>query len=98
MIYIVATNFVKKEDHEIYLEITKEQIECTRKEEGCLQYVLAKNDKNPDTLVYLEKWESPEAFAAHGQTEHMKRIKPLLMPYRYKDTDVQILEDAHGEF
>ena len=43
----------------------------TLKEEGCLSYAFARDINDPDLIRIAERWESSEALAAHGQSEHM---------------------------
>ncbi|MFI3227969.1 MAG: putative quinol monooxygenase [Clostridia bacterium] len=95
MVYVVSKNFVKPENHEIFLKLAKEMVDLTRLEDGCIQYVLTKTDSNPDILVYCETWESRAQLDAHLQSEHIKRIGPTLAPYRYQPSELLILEDAH---
>jgi quinol monooxygenase YgiN len=47
-------------------------VEPTRKEEGCIQYDLHVNSKEPGSFLFFENWASGEALAKHGQSEHLK--------------------------
>jgi quinol monooxygenase YgiN len=53
------------------LEIVRE----TRKEPGCLRYVVAHDVEHPDTLRVFEAWASWEALEAHFITPHMNRFR-----------------------
>lgn len=43
----------------------------TGKEPGCLAYAFARDINDPDLIHIAERWETPEALAAHGQSAHM---------------------------
>lgn len=43
----------------------------TNKEAGCLAYAFSRDISDPDLIRITERWESPEALAAHGQSAHM---------------------------
>ncbi|MEI6758582.1 MAG: antibiotic biosynthesis monooxygenase [Chlorobium sp.] len=68
---IVVAKVVAKEDavQQLKSELQK-LIAPTRKEEGCLDYVL--HQDNEDSLVFLfyETWESAAALERHFQSDH----------------------------
>lgn len=78
MINVVATGKVKKECIEEYKKIASELVGETKKENGCLAYDLFQDIDCETTLVFLESWESQAHLDAHMQSEHFKRIVPLL--------------------
>lgn len=45
--------------------------DATRKEPGCLLYRFAEDVFEPGVITLTERWESPEALAAHVKTPHM---------------------------
>ena len=49
-------------------------VEPTRKEEGCIQYDLHQNSKEPGKFVFYENWATGEALAKHAQSEHLKAM------------------------
>lgn len=44
----------------------------TRKEEGCLGYVLHQDNENPAVFVFYENWKSAEDLDKHMNTPHFK--------------------------
>jgi quinol monooxygenase YgiN len=52
-----------------------EQVRETRKEPGCLRYVVAEDVEHPGTLRVFEAWSSWEALEAHFITPHMGRFR-----------------------
>ena len=46
-------------------------MEATQAEEGCIDYVLSADPKEPGTIRIFEKWASDEALGAHMKAPHM---------------------------
>ena len=65
-----------KEGH---LEHVKQQIELlgaeTLKEEGCILYNAYYSTNNPNTVCFVEQWESQEHLDKHLETEHIKTYR-----------------------
>lgn len=90
MIKVVARNFAQEEKlHEI-IELYKELVELTRKEEGCLKYELYQDEKDPRIITMVEEWESREALEDHFKAEHFVRIVPKVKKYMVKEADLNI--------
>lgn len=47
----------------------------TRKEPGCISYILTQNLDNPLAYTFIECWASTPDFEAHLQTPHFKVFK-----------------------
>ena len=78
MINVVAAAHVKKECVGEYKKIASELVSKTKKEAGCLAYDLFQDLSCETTLAFLESWEDQAHLDAHMQSEHFKRIVPLL--------------------
>ena len=52
-------------------EAARTMVAQTLMEPGCLRYAFARDINDPDLIQIAERWESPEALTAHGQSEHM---------------------------
>ena len=50
-------------------------VESSRREEGCLGYDLLMNEHNGSEFVFLEGWESREAFDRHGKSSHIESVE-----------------------
>ena len=46
-------------------------VKATNDETGCLHYAFAQDISDPDLIRISERWDSPEALAAHGASAHM---------------------------
>lgn len=90
MVHVVAESYVKAQDKEEYMKLVAQIIEGTRKEKGCVQYVMTNKG---DAYVFIEKWETKEDLDNHLNSEHVKTIGPKMKAYRYEQKDVMILEE-----
>jgi quinol monooxygenase YgiN len=83
MIKVVAKAKLKPDVNiEAYLKLAKEVIIETRKEKGCISYVLFQDTQDPFILTMLEKWVDEDAIKQHDQSEHVMRIVPELRKMR----------------
>jgi quinol monooxygenase YgiN len=48
--------------------------ETHAKDEGCILYALQLDPADESHVFMIEKWESGEALAAHGATDHIKAL------------------------
>jgi quinol monooxygenase YgiN len=57
-------------------------VQPTLAEDGCLQYAILNDLDDPNHIVLLEEWTTPEALAVHNANpvflEKMGRLMPLL--------------------
>jgi len=87
MLYVVVTMTIEEGRMEEFLALCGQLRPLVLAERGCIgyDYVREKDsllpiqetlDRNRITLI--ERWESPEALAAHGASPHMKAFGPRL--------------------
>ena len=51
---------------------------ATNQEQGCLHYAFAQDIADPDLIRISERWDSPEALAAHGASAHMAEFSTAM--------------------
>jgi quinol monooxygenase YgiN len=80
MIHILAMITTKPGQRETVLEAFRANMPAVHAEDGCIEYGPAidapgigpiQTKLGEDSFVVIEKWESPEALAAHGKSAHM---------------------------
>ncbi len=80
MIHILAMITTKPGQREAVLEAFRANMPAVHAEAGCIEYGPAidaqgvgpiQTKLGDNTFVVIEKWESPEALAAHAQSPHM---------------------------
>ncbi len=89
MIKGVATFFIQNDKEEQFLELAKEMIKATVKESGCKEYVLYRDNGEPNVFSMIEDWESQADLDSHGESEHIKRIIPQMMPLFEKEPEIR---------
>lgn len=76
-----------------FLEATKELIVETRKENGCIDYQLFKNDEQDNSYVFIEEWETKEALEKHSTSAHITAFRTNTAD-SVKSADVQTWHTA----
>jgi quinol monooxygenase YgiN len=72
VIYVVATLTVKPEMRAELIAAAKASIAATRKEPGNISYDMYESVTDQTKVVFVETWESTEALAPHGKSDHMR--------------------------
>lgn len=54
------------------LSVLSALVEPTRKEPGCLSYVLLQNNEDPTDFAFVEEWQNNGALESHFATKHFK--------------------------
>lgn len=86
--------YFKEEEVERAWELMKELAEKSVVEEGCKVYALHRDIDNPLAIVLLEEWDSLEDQKRHMQTEHFKRIVPLVGELAEKEDPITRFEEV----
>lgn len=60
------------------IEAATELVELSLHDKGCINYDLYGSLTNDDHLLIYETWESEEALKAHQNSDHFKRLSPIL--------------------
>ena len=90
MIKVVAKHFAKEDKVNEIIELCKELVQETRKEEGCIKYEVYQDEKDLTILTMVEEWESREKLEKHMETKHFQRIVPMLGKLMVKETDMNV--------
>ena len=75
---VVARVTAKPDAVETIREVLRGLIEPTRREPGCVSYVLLQNKEEPADFTFVEEWESDSLFEGHFSTEHVRKALPRL--------------------
>ncbi|QAA33789.1 putative quinol monooxygenase [Clostridium manihotivorum] len=90
MLKVVAKHYVISDKVEEVLELAKELVAATVKEEGCISYAMYQDTKDSSILTMIEEWESVEALKKHGQSEHFTTIVPKMAPLMAKPAEMNV--------
>lgn len=69
------------------LEVVRGNVPTVHQEEGCLTYAVH-TAADPERVVFVERWTTPEALAAHAASAHMARTGEALAPLLARPTEV----------
>lgn len=90
MIKVVAKSNVKQDKIEEFSRLAKESAEITVNEEGCIKYEMYQDENDETILTMIEEWESRDSLNKHMNSEHFKRIVPMMEELREKSEEVNI--------
>jgi quinol monooxygenase YgiN len=91
MIYVIATLTVKPEMKAELFSSANDCIAATRQEKGCISYELFESTLDPNKLVFVEEWESPECLPLHSKSDHMKTFGRVAVKCFAAPVQVQII-------
>ena len=87
-LHIVAL-FRFKENHLFEaLELLKNLVIETRKEQGCLQYDLIEDRENKGTFFIVELWETEDHHHLHSVADHLLTFRQNAAPLMESQTEV----------
>jgi len=93
MIKIVSKNVIKDGQKDTFIQLTKELIEKSRQEAGCISYHLLQDINNCSVLTFIEEWQDQKAIEIHNNSEHFKRIIPLLADLRIGKSELNLYKE-----
>ncbi len=93
MLKVIAQDFIRPECIEIVRPLYEELVAQTRLEKDCISYNLYIDQKDPGHFVFIEEWPDRQALDAHCQTEHFRRLVPLIDSYQ-REAGTFLLMDA----
>lgn len=88
MISIIAKFKVNEGEEQNFLTLTKDLIQASKAEDGCIEYDLHKNVKEPRTFCMIEKWKNKEAVDFHNNTSHFTSAVPKIVEIAQAEIDV----------
>lgn len=75
---IVAIVKAQKESAELVRNELSKLVTPTRREEGCIHYLLHQDIESPEVFVFYETWESAEHLEKHLNTDHYLRCSSAI--------------------
>lgn len=72
---IVAKIVVKPENLKLVEEELIKLVKFTRAEEGCVDYILHKDNENENSFLFYENWETRELWQEHMKSAHIAEYR-----------------------
>ena len=95
MLKVIAEDFIHTDRLEEVIPLYRELVEKTKLEPLCIAYDLFIDQKDPGHFVFIEEWPDQAALDAHCQSEHFRRLVPLINAHQKKECAF-ILMNAFG--
>lgn len=96
MIFLLAHLRARPGTHPELMAAAKAMIAATRSEPGCILYDLNVSVTDPQSLIFVEQWESRDALTAHFAMPHMKVWQAASEGY-FTDVKLELIEPANVE-
>lgn len=93
MISVIAKIPMKEDKVEEAIEAVKELIKGVAGEDGTLSYSLNRDQKNPNTLVFIERYKDNDALKAHSATEHFKAFSAKVPQFVAGKPEITVMEE-----
>ncbi len=65
MLLVTGSVVARADRFDDLLALSREHVERSRTEPGCLEHGVYRNAENPERLIFVERWTDREALAAH---------------------------------
>ena len=75
---ISAQVFIKSEKVDAFLALSKDLIEKSRAEAGCISYSLYQDPQDKTKFLIFEEWKNQDAVDFHFATEHFNKLGDIL--------------------
>jgi quinol monooxygenase YgiN len=89
-IAVVAISVAKPGFEEKLREAAEGIVGPTRNERGALQYDLHRDLREPRRFVFVERWESEDALAAHAKSDHIAAYKAVIADW-IEHSEIRVL-------
>lgn len=92
MIIVLAKLSVKPEKKAELLAMAKDVMAATRKEEGCVSYVLFDNPHDAGGCMFVEEWTDKAALKKHSTSPHILEWRQKSAPCLSGKTVLKLYE------
>lgn len=93
MISVIAKIPMKEDKIDEAIAAIKELIKDVANEEGTLSYALNRDQKNPNTLVFIERYKDNDALKAHSSTDHFKAFSAKVPGFVAGKPEISVMEE-----
>ena len=90
MIMVTAKITAKPDEKDEIISKSRDLIESTRFESGCISYNLYASTEDENTLLIFEQWENHNVLDLHMQTKHFKAFNAAIEDIKEDKVDIAI--------
>lgn len=69
---------VAAENRSEVIALSKELVEASLKDNGCIAYDVFESSTRPEVLMICETWQDEESLKSHMAAEHFTRLVPAI--------------------
>ena len=92
MIKVIAEDFIKEEYLDVVKPLYTELVAKTKLEKDCIEYNLYIDQDDKTHFIFIEEWPDHYALDRHCQTEHFRRLVPLINKHQSKECKFTIMD------
>jgi quinol monooxygenase YgiN len=96
MIAVIAKIPVIPEKKDEALEVIRNLMKDVAGEKGTLFYSVNVDQKNPDTLVFIERYKDMDAVSAHSSTPHFKDFMGKVAGFAAGKPEITLYEEIES--
>ncbi|HMA86943.1 MAG TPA: putative quinol monooxygenase [Desulfosalsimonadaceae bacterium] len=96
MIAVIATLPVKPEKREEALAAVKELMAGVADEDGTIDYTLNIDEQDPDTFIFIERYQDMAALTAHSATPHFKAFMDKASEFAADAPEIRVLTELES--
>lgn len=96
MLSVIAKLPVQPEKKQEALDAVKALMSKVSQEEGTLFYSVNVNEKDPNTLVIIERYRDRDALDAHGSTPHFKEFMSQAANFAAGKPEITVYEEIEA--
>jgi len=93
MISVIAKIPMKEDKVDEAIAAIKELIKNVANEDGTLSYSLNRDQKNPNTLVFIERYKDNDSLKAHSSTDHFKAFSAKVPGFVAGKPEITVMEE-----
>jgi len=94
MYIVVVHSQIQPEQVERFTEITIQNVEATRNEDGCVRFDVIQQVDDPTRFTFIEIFKSKDAGAKHLDTDHFKKWLEEAVPLMIEPRTRVIYQDV----
>lgn len=92
MLVIAGTISIDPAKRDVAIAAARDLMAETRKEPGCIAYVMSGDFDDPGCLRLFEEWESQQALDAHMKAPHMAKFQAQIPQLGFRGMKVERYE------
>ncbi|MDR2307550.1 MAG: antibiotic biosynthesis monooxygenase [Paucimonas sp.] len=82
----------RPEKAEAFEQLFRAYVEPSRREPGCIEYHMLRDQEDPSLFVFFEVWASKADLDVHSALPHMREFFDKRMDFLERDFDIQMIE------